>query len=204
MPFQVGHKFSGGARGGHATAARHATNKLISRSVTMVLAETDPKRQRQRAYCLALRMYDKAMEEGDVAAARFLAERHEGLPRQEVDVRSLDVTEAITSAMSVEKAASIYMDMIRQDEYFVDLSPGDYETVDTIDQVKVDQARAIQKVLSKPTPGGGATTRERRQPSPKSKLVAHADTAVATKRSDAKRRSEGRPLDNQHAKRRET
>jgi hypothetical protein len=127
---------------------------------------------------------------GNVFAAKFITERVEGLPRQEVDVRSHNITETITSNMSVQRATEIYMDFIKSDEVIdVDLSPGDYQTVDTLDQVKADQARALQKVLAKPTtsqPTVRGTPRKRR-----SRLLEHADTSVGTKASERIRRKKG-------------
>jgi hypothetical protein len=125
-----------------------------------------------------------------VFAAKFITERVEGLPRQEVDVRSVNITETITSNMPLQRAMETYTDMIKSEEFVVDLTPADYESGDTVEQVKADQARALQKVLSKPTsapsemPGGGATKREPRTSG--SKLLA------AAKESQARRERRGK------------
>jgi hypothetical protein len=75
---------------------------------------------------------------GNVFAAKFITERVEGLPRQEVDVRSVNITETITSNMPLQRTMETYTDMKKSDEFVVDLTPADYESGDTVEQVKAE------------------------------------------------------------------
>jgi hypothetical protein len=152
MPFQIGHKFSGGARGGLATAARRHENKLISRAISIMLNEPDPndKLQRRRADRVALAAYKAALN-GDVQAMRFLAERHEGMPRAEVDIRSLTANVDLDfSKMSVAEAASAYQAFIQHDEV-TDATIVD-ATATAVDDKQIEQDRAslIKAALAKP------------------------------------------------------
>jgi hypothetical protein len=57
-------------------------------------------------------MYKEAMR-GNVFAAKFLTERHEGLPKQEVDIATNGGIEQINVNMSLDELSGLYAESLR-------------------------------------------------------------------------------------------
>ena len=123
MSFAVGNRW--GKIGGALRAERAHTNKMVTRALTEMLQTTDPKQQRKRADALAYAMYHAAVYRYNVFAAKFIAERVEGLPKQEVAIETTGNVKRINVNMDIGELADIYSQTLRgyTDAQVIDSTP---------------------------------------------------------------------------------
>jgi hypothetical protein len=149
MVFQVGNRWGVGNRGGGG-AVRH--QRQITRALIEGLEQVTtvgPDRGRKQVDRLARAMIREAIN-GNVFAAKFITERVEGLPKQELDIVSNSLATTVNWNMSAAEASASYQAFIHELEF----DSGNVIEATAVDdkQIEADRAELIKKALAKPRP----------------------------------------------------